>query len=293
MADGSTPDIQNLEREISDLKAALTRQREENRLLEAWRNYIFGRQPEDENADVTKALVKSLEYQKEMLKNLTGVAITGSRSENISQGGKTKMIRDAKTGHWRRETVKCEDESKMSLIKRQVIDGSCGINEFQLQFDIEENMNSDADIEGRVHQLTISASENIYTDLGDTIERLANERNAQGFLRLLDFYEMWRTARETTFQHFLAKYPKIAKSPNTKVIEFKHPTKKFTFVIEWNLSVTDVYRIVPDIQLTVQIPKKVRPETDVLNLVPERFQLMLTELGIEKTFNTLVSLLLR
>ena len=28
-----------------------------------FRNYIFGGQPEDENADVTKALVESLEYQ--------------------------------------------------------------------------------------------------------------------------------------------------------------------------------------------------------------------------------------
>ena len=34
------------------------------------------------------------------------------------------------------------------------------------------SQNSDADIEGHVHQLSISASENIYTDLGDTIERL-------------------------------------------------------------------------------------------------------------------------
>ena len=36
------------------------------------------------------------------------------------------------------------------------------------------SQNSDGDIEGHMHQLTISASENIYTDLGDTIERLVN-----------------------------------------------------------------------------------------------------------------------
>ena len=37
----------------------------------------------------------------------------------------------------------------------------------------------------------------------------------------------------------------------------------------------------------------VRPETNVLDVAPEKFKLMLKELGIERTFSTLVALLIK
>ena len=56
--------------------------------------------------------------------------------------------------------------------------------------------------------------------------RMADEKNAQGFLRLLDSYNRWRSARETTFQHFVSEYPEISKSPDVKTLQLKHPTRK-------------------------------------------------------------------
>lgn len=56
--------------------------------------------------------------------------------------------------------------------------------------------------------------------------RLAIDLNAQGFLRLLDSFQIWWSAREKTFQHFIKKYPNIAETPSNKSICFKHPAKK-------------------------------------------------------------------
>ncbi|XP_053378247.1 uncharacterized protein LOC128548013 isoform X3 [Mercenaria mercenaria] len=69
-------------------------------------------------------------------------------------------------------------------------------------------------------------------------------------------------------------------------------TVEHSFEIVWSFRVTDTYSVLPDIQLFVHVPKKVRdPNREILESASDKFQLMLKELGIEKTLNALVALL--
>ncbi|XP_053378246.1 uncharacterized protein LOC128548013 isoform X2 [Mercenaria mercenaria] len=260
-------EISKLEREISELERAVEEQEKQSNLLKAWQHYQNQLNVEEEGEDILRARVQGLKHQIDTLKELKGVAITGVTTEIIGQ-------------------------DKLFLKKKKQLNGVCGHVEFQLKMHIDESMDMNTTVSSKITHLSISASECVYRDLKDTVEQLAEEGNVQGFLTLLRPYNTWYKTRQKTFEHFVNTYQKIATRPNLQVLNLTHPVKKCSFEIVWSFRVTDTYSVLPDIQLFVHVPKKVRdPNREILESASDKFQLMLKELGIEKTLNALVALL--
>lgn len=183
-------------------------------------------------------------------------------------------------------------QERLKITKKKGVTGHCGNIDFQLEMTLEESMNLDATVQAKVTHLSISTSESVYRDLKDVVEKLAEEGDVQGFLTLLRPYSMWQDARERTFQHFVTAFPDIVQRKNLQTLTLSHPIKNCSFEISWHFKVVDLYSVLPDIQMIVHIPKNVQDSSsDLLKTVPERFQLMLQKLGIERTFNCLIALL--
>ncbi|KAL4226176.1 hypothetical protein ACF0H5_014162 [Mactra antiquata] len=255
--------IEEVETEIRNIENEIIDQEAENTRLRQWRDYqYYGMLGADSNKTI-----ENLNYQVEVLSKHTGIVIIDCKTEILFQ-------------------------DDFVVKKRKFISGNCDNIIFDLHMDMKESMDSDGKIQSYITNLSISVSDDFYTDLKQHVDKLSNDCNAQGFFNLLRPYNKWNKARDVTYQHFMKKYPKIVSRPDIHTLHMSHTKKKCTFEISWGFKVTDTYNILPDIKLTLQIPKKVKDSNyEVVESIPDKFHLMLEQLGIEKTFNTLVSLL--
>lgn len=257
-------EIAKLEEEVAKLEDAVKHQQDQNRLSRAWKEYQQYK-VEDEEEEVSRAKLQSLKNQVSWLKNITDIAITDVSTHIVGQ-------------------------DNLKVLKKKQVNGSCGNIEFQLNMDIKESMDSDEAVHSVVTHLSISASESVYRDLKDIVEQLAEAGDVHGFCTVLRAYSTWQDARERVHQHFVATFPNIVKKKDLQTLVITHPVKKCSFEIIWHFKVWDLYSVRPDLQMIVHVPEKVKSSSrDFLQTVPEKFQLMLTQLGVEKTLNCLVT----
>ncbi|XP_052781385.1 uncharacterized protein LOC128218572 [Mya arenaria] len=172
-----------------------------------------------------------------------------------------------------------------TICTRKTVEGKCRNVEFQLKYCITESLVKD--MNKQIVKLSIAASENITTELRGTIERLADTGDIQGFLQLIDGYTKWTEARRKTFHHFVEAHPGTVSQIDGNTLHIA--SKKGTVVLGWGVKIQGRSTVVPEIHLCLDIHAPVSKDNkNFIEDADEKFQLMLNELGIEKSIRCLV-----
>ncbi|WAR27160.1 CENPP-like protein [Mya arenaria] len=117
--------------------------------------------------------------------------------------------------------------------------------------------------------------------------RLADTGDIQGFLQLIDGYTKWTEARRKTFHHFVEAHPGTVSQIDGNTLHIA--SKKGTVVLGWGVKIQGRSTVVPEIHLCLDIHAPVSKDNkNFIEDADEKFQLMLNELGIEKSIRCLV-----
>ncbi|WAR27163.1 CENPP-like protein [Mya arenaria] len=119
------------------------------------------------------------------------------------------------------------------------------------------------------------------------ISKLADTGDIQGFLQLIDGYTKWTEARRKTFHHFVEAHPGTVSQIDGNTLHIA--SKKGTVVLGWGVKIQGRSTVVPEIHLCLDIHAPVSKDNkNFIEDADEKFQLMLNELGIEKSIRCLV-----